>query len=65
MYLSIYQSIYLSIYLSIYNSQITVSVFGFPEHIITEPMTPVEISDIIYNQCMEYEPIEAVLQQEV
>ena len=28
-------------------------------------MTPAELSDVIYNQCMDHEPIEAVLQQEV
>ena len=45
--------------------QISIGVFGFPEHTITEPLTPKEISQIMYDQCMPYEPIEAVLQQEV
>ena len=43
----------------------SIGVFGYQEYIITEPLTPAEIIQIIYKQCMEYQPIEAVLQQEV
>ena len=45
--------------------QVTIGVFGYPEHIIMEPLSPKEISSIVYGQCMPYEPVEAVLQQEV
>lgn len=45
--------------------QISIGVFGFPEYTITEPLTPKEIAQIMYQQCMPYQPIEAVLQQEV
>ncbi len=43
----------------------SIGVFHYSEYIITEPMSPAELSDIIYDQCMPHEPIEAVLQQEV
>ncbi len=33
--------------------------------IVSEPMSPKEITEIIYEKCMPYNPVEAVLQQEV
>ena len=43
----------------------TIGVFGYPEHVISEPMTPKELVKIIYDKCMPFDPTEAVLQQEV
>ena len=43
----------------------TIGVFGYPEHVISEPMGPKDIVKIVYDKCMQYDPIEAVLQQEV
>ena len=43
----------------------TIGVFGYPEHVINEPMTPKELVKIIYDKCMPFDPTEAVLQQEV
>ena len=40
-------------------------MFGYPEHIISEPLSPKELEEIIFKNCMPYDPIEAVLQQEV
>jgi phosphorylase kinase alpha/beta subunit len=45
--------------------EVSFGVFGFTEHIVTEPLTPKEISNIIYERCTPYEPIEAALQQEL
>ena len=43
----------------------TIGVFGYPEHVISEPMTPKDLVKIIYDKCMPFDPTEAVLQQEV
>ena len=43
----------------------TVGIFGYPEHVISEPMSPKDIVSIVYNTCSQYDPVEAVLQQEV
>lgn len=40
-------------------------MFGYAEHVITEPLSPKDIVKIIYDMCMPSDPIEAVLQQEV
>ena len=40
-------------------------MFGYAEHVITEPLSPKDIVKIIYDMCMPFDPIEAVLQQEV
>jgi len=45
--------------------QVTIGAFGQREHIITEPLTPAAIIDIIYDTCMEYDPREVSLQQEM
>ena len=45
--------------------QVTFGVFGYSEKVVTEPISPREILAIIYDHCMPYQPIEAVLQQEV
>jgi hypothetical protein len=44
---------------------VTIGVFGYPEHVISEPMTPKDLVKIIYDKCMPFDPAEAVLQQEV
>ena len=43
----------------------TIGVFGYAEHVVTEPMSPKDLVKIIYDMCMPADPIEAVLQQEV
>ena len=48
-----------------YITQVTIGVFGYPEHVISEPMTPKDLVKIIYDKCMPFDPTEAVLQQEV
>ena len=40
-------------------------MFGYAEHVLTEPMGPKDLVKIIYDMCMPVDPIEAVLQQEV
>ncbi|XP_019849301.1 PREDICTED: phosphorylase b kinase regulatory subunit beta-like [Amphimedon queenslandica] len=52
-------------HLLVKEKEISIGVFGFPEYTITEPLTPNEIAQIMYQQCMPYQPIEAVLQQEL
>ncbi|KAL5467658.1 hypothetical protein EMCRGX_G031920 [Ephydatia muelleri] len=44
--------------------EVTIGVFGYPEHIISEPLSPKELEEIIFKNCMPYDPVEAVLQQE-
>ena len=46
-------------------SQVTFGVFGYPEFIVSEPISPKEIVRVIYEKCMPFDPVEAVLQQEV
>lgn len=45
--------------------EVTIGVFGYPEHVISEPMTPKDLVKIIYDKCMPFDPTEAVLQQEI
>ena len=45
--------------------QLTIGVFGYPEYVITDPLSPKVILKLIYDKCLPYDPIEAVLQQEV
>lgn len=40
-------------------------MFGYAEHVVTEPLGPKDLVKIIYDMCMPADPIEAVLQQEV
>ena len=40
-------------------------MFGYPEHIITEPLSPKVLVKLIYEKCLPFDPVEAVLQQEV
>jgi len=47
------------------HTQVTIGIFGYSEHVVTEPLTPKEIVHIVYEKCMPYDPIEAVLHQEV
>jgi phosphorylase kinase alpha/beta subunit len=44
---------------------VTIGVFGYAEHVVTEPMSPKDLVKIIYDMCMPADPIEAVLQQEI
>lgn len=46
-------------------SQVTFGVFGYPEFIVSEPISPKEIVRVVYEKCMPFDPVEAVLQQEV
>jgi phosphorylase kinase alpha/beta subunit len=45
--------------------EVTIGVFGYAEHVISEPLSPKDIVKIIYDMCMPADPIEAVLQQEI
>jgi len=45
--------------------QVTIGIFGQNEHIISEPMTPASIQNIIYSTCKPHNAREAVLQQEM
>jgi phosphorylase kinase alpha/beta subunit len=45
--------------------EVTIGVFGYAEHVVTEPMSPKDLVKIIYDMCMPADPIEAVLQQEI
>lgn len=45
--------------------QVTFGVFGYSEYIVSEPISPKEIVRVIYEKCMPFDPVEAVLQQEV
>ncbi len=45
--------------------QMTIGVFLYPEHVISEPLGPKDIENIVYDVCQPYDPVEAVLQQEV
>ena len=48
-----------------YYTQVTIGVFGYPEQEISEPLSPKVLAKLIYDNCLPYDPIEAVLQQEV
>lgn len=45
--------------------QVAIGAFGQREFLITEPMTPAAIKQAIYDTCMEYDPREVSLQQEM
>ncbi|GAB1599348.1 phosphorylase b kinase regulatory subunit beta-like [Argonauta hians] len=45
--------------------QITVGVFGQKEHILDKPIPPLEIKDMIFSSCKEFNIAESVLQQEI
>lgn len=46
-------------------SQVTLGVFGHEEAVISNPLSPGVIKDIIYSKCSPYDEREAVLQQEL
>lgn len=46
-------------------SQVTLGVFGHEEAVISNPLSPGVIKDIIYSKCNPYDEREAVLQQEL
>ncbi|MFH4977840.1 hypothetical protein AB6A40_004549 [Gnathostoma spinigerum] len=45
--------------------QVTLGVRGYNEHTVASPLTPVEITDILFTCCRDDEPQAAVLQQEL
>ncbi|XP_030060242.1 phosphorylase b kinase regulatory subunit beta isoform X3 [Microcaecilia unicolor] len=45
--------------------QVTLGVFGHEEEVISNPLSPGVIKDIIYNKCSPHDEREAVLQQEL
>jgi phosphorylase kinase alpha/beta subunit len=45
--------------------QVTLGVPGFEEHVISAPIGPFEIKDIMYNKVQPHSLYEAVLQQEI
>ena len=45
--------------------QLSIGVFGSQEITITSPLSPAEISKILYTVVFDVEPSEAVLQQEI
>ncbi|XP_069757774.1 phosphorylase b kinase regulatory subunit beta isoform X5 [Narcine bancroftii] len=45
--------------------QVTIGVFGQEEEIISNPLSPVEIKNIVYAKCAKHDVREAVLQQEL
>ncbi|XP_063293913.1 phosphorylase b kinase regulatory subunit beta isoform X3 [Pelobates fuscus] len=45
--------------------QVTLGVFGHEEAVISNPLSPGVIKDIIYSKCSPYDEREAVLQQEL
>ncbi|XP_078525491.1 phosphorylase b kinase regulatory subunit beta isoform X1 [Lissotriton helveticus] len=45
--------------------QVTLGVFGHDEAVISNPLSPGVIKDIIYNKCSPHDEREAVLQQEL
>ncbi|XP_022700055.1 probable phosphorylase b kinase regulatory subunit beta isoform X2 [Varroa jacobsoni] len=44
--------------------QLTVGVFGKSEYVIDHPLTPQQVQQLIYSQCLDY-PYHAVLMQEI
>lgn len=45
--------------------QITLGVFGHEEEVITKPVTPNQIKQIVYKKCLPHDIRQAVLQQEM
>jgi len=45
--------------------QLTISVWGKDEEVIDKPMAPNDIKKILYDRCFPFDPIQAVLQQEL
>ena len=45
--------------------QLTISVWGKDEEVIDKPMAPNDIKRILYDRCFPFDPIQAVLQQEL
>ncbi|XP_069463153.1 phosphorylase b kinase regulatory subunit beta isoform X1 [Ambystoma mexicanum] len=51
--------------LLVHGKQVTLGVFGHEEAVISNPLSPGVIKDIIYNKCSPHDEREAVLQQEL
>ncbi|XP_041417206.1 phosphorylase b kinase regulatory subunit beta isoform X2 [Xenopus laevis] len=51
--------------LLVHGKQVTLGVFGHEEAVISNPLSPGVIKDIIYKKCSPYDEREAVLQQEL
>ncbi|XP_069757775.1 phosphorylase b kinase regulatory subunit beta isoform X6 [Narcine bancroftii] len=51
--------------LLVLGKQVTIGVFGQEEEIISNPLSPVEIKNIVYAKCAKHDVREAVLQQEL
>ncbi|XP_053304909.1 phosphorylase b kinase regulatory subunit beta isoform X4 [Spea bombifrons] len=51
--------------LLVHGKQVTLGVFGHEEAVISNPLSPGVIKDIIYSKCSPYDEREAVLQQEL
>nr|XP_033796705.1 phosphorylase b kinase regulatory subunit beta isoform X2 [Geotrypetes seraphini] len=49
----------------VHGKQVTIGVFGHEEEVISNPLSPGVIKDIIYNKCSPHDEREAVLQQEL
>ena len=45
--------------------QLTISVWGQQEHVVDKPVSPNDIREILYTRLYPYDPIQAVLQQEL
>jgi len=45
--------------------QLTISVWGKDEEVIDKPIAPSDIKKILYDRCFPFDPIQAVLQQEL
>ncbi|XP_062923000.1 phosphorylase b kinase regulatory subunit beta isoform X3 [Mobula hypostoma] len=45
--------------------QVTIGVFGQKEEVISNPLSPAEIKNIVFNKCAKHDVREAVLQQEL
>ncbi|XP_029464331.1 phosphorylase b kinase regulatory subunit beta isoform X2 [Rhinatrema bivittatum] len=51
--------------LLVHGKQVTLGAFGHQEEVISNPLSPGVIKDIIYNKCSSHDEREAVLQQEL
>ncbi|XP_064414578.1 phosphorylase b kinase regulatory subunit beta isoform X2 [Latimeria chalumnae] len=51
--------------LVVHGKQVTLGVFGHEEEVISNPLSPSVIKNIIYSKCSPYDEREAVLQQEL
>ncbi|XP_059848902.1 phosphorylase b kinase regulatory subunit beta isoform X1 [Hypanus sabinus] len=45
--------------------QVTIGVFGQEEEVISNPLSPAEIKNIVFNKCAKHDVRDAVLQQEL